>query len=61
MGVATLSDLIGSLLSPENVSALAAMMMTEIASTACEALNMSHVIFLVCQVRTYTSMYLLLW
>ena len=45
MGVATLSDLIGSLLSPENVSALAAMTMTKIASTVCETLNMSHVIF----------------
>ena len=36
MGVATLSDLIGSLLSPDNVTALAAMTMTEIASTACK-------------------------
>ena len=50
MGVATLTDLIGSLLSPDNVTVLAAMTMTEIASTICEALNMSHVIFLVCQV-----------
>ena len=50
MGVTTLSDLIGSLLSPDNVTALAAMTMTEIASTACEALNMSHLVFLVCQV-----------
>ena len=50
MGVAALSDLIGSLLSPDNVTALVAMAMTEIASTACETLNMSHLIFLVCQV-----------
>ena len=50
MGVATLSDMIGSLLSPDNMTALTAMTMTEIASTACETLNMSHVIFLVCQV-----------
>ena len=50
MGVATLTDMIGSLLLPDNVTVLAAMTMTEIASTVCETLNMSHVIFLVCQV-----------
>jgi len=55
MGVATLSDLISSLLSPDNVTVLAAMAMTEIASTVCETLNMSHVIFLVCQVCLFCA------
>ena len=50
MGVATLSDLIGFLLSPDDVKALAAMMMMETASTTCETLNMLHlsVRFVIC-------------